>query len=335
LARNESTAVVLFQLGGPDRPEAVEPFLYNLFCDPDIIDLPGAFLIRKKLAKLISTLRAPKVVELYRQIGGKSPILDQTEEQARSIKSHLAQMGIDIPVYIAMRYWHPMTDEVLARLIREGVGQLILLPLYPHYSKATTGSAMNELLRILKRDNQGGRLRYTLIHSYPEHPMYIKALTERIKDTLIKFDPKVRNQVYLIFSAHGTPLKLVREGDPYSHQVRLTYEAVMNMGNFDLPSVLCFQSKVGPQRWLEPSLVNTIEKLAGDGVKQMLIIPISFVSEHIETLSEIGIEARHQANSLGVENFEVMPALRVHPRFIQCLAELILDKLGELRESKS
>ena len=328
----DSTAVVLFQLGGPDNTAAVEPFLYNLFCDPDIIDIPGAFLFRRRLARLISSRRAPKVAELYRHIGGKSPILEQTQEQANALKKYLESRNIGMPVYIMMRYWHPMTVAVVDQLVKDGIRKLILTPLYPHYSRATTGSGLNELKRVLKRENLDERINYELIESYFVHPLYIESLVERINETLLRFPEPVRDSVHLVFSAHGTPLKLVREGDPYSHQIRATYEAVMKRGNYSHSSVLCFQSKVGPQRWLEPSLIQTIDKLGREGVKHMLVIPVAFVSDHLETLSEIAIDGRKQAASLGVEGFEVMPALKDYPLFIQCLGELVLEKLNRDHE---
>ncbi len=323
----KDTAVILFQLGGPDSLDAVEPFLYNLFCDPDIIDIPGAFLFRRKLARLISTRRSPKVIELYKEIGNQSPILEQTRQQADAVKNYLADKGIDIPVKIAMRYWHPFTDEAIDELNLTEIRRLILAPLYPHFSKATTGSSVNELKRVLKMKNKEQQLELRLIHSYPVHPLYIESLIDRINGTLEKFAPGIRDKVELLFSAHGTPMKLVRDGDPYSKQIRETYEAVVEKGNFSQHSTLCFQSKVGPQKWLEPSLIETVDKLGKEGIKYMLAIPIAFVSEHIETLSEIGIYARKQALALGVEQFEVMPALKDHPKYIECLGELILEKL--------
>ena len=323
----DKTAVVLLQLGGPDSLEAVEPFLYNLFCDPDIIDFPGAFLFRKKLARLISKSRAPKVKELYKNIGGKSPILDQTRKQADALKKYFLERQIDLRIYIAMRYWYPMTEEIVGELIQDQIKRLILLPLYPHYSRTTTGSSVNEFKRILKKRKIEDQFHYSLVHSYPVQSSYIQSIIDRINKSILKFSIEDRDKVHLVFSAHGTPLKLVREGDPYSHQIRSTYEAVLLNGNFNLPSTLCFQSKVGSQRWLKPSLVNTIADLAGRGVSHMLVIPIAFVSEHLETLSEIGIEARNQAMNLGVKHFEVMPALRDHPLYIQCLAELVSEKL--------
>ncbi|MEK6650607.1 MAG: ferrochelatase [Bacteroidota bacterium] len=321
------TAVVLLQLGGPDTLDAVEPFLYNLFCDPDIIDVPGAFFFRKPLARLISRKRSPAVRELYKSIGGRSPILPQTQMQADALKKKLASQGVNIPVHIAMRYWHPMTDEVVRDLVQSDVDRAILVPLYPHFSSATTGSSVNEWKRALYRLGTAS-LRYDLVRDYHDHPLFIDAWVARIHETLGRFSPEERAGVTIVFSAHGTPMKLVRQGDPYSHQIRKTVELVVERGRFGLPHTLCFQSKVGPQRWLEPSLIDAIVRLGTEGVKRMVVVPIAFVTEHIETLSEINIEARHLAASSGVRQYEMTKALLSQDSYISCLAELTMQRLN-------
>ncbi len=321
------TAVVLFQLGGPDSLEAVEPFLCNLFCDPDIIDLPGAFLFRKPLARIISRRRAPVVQELYRRIGGKSPIRIQTELQADSLREELAKRGHEMNVVIAMRYWHPMTGEAVRQLVDDGIERVILLPLYPHYSRATTGSAMNEWVRAMRRLN-GRALPYRLIHSYPDHPLLIDAFIERIETALRRVPETDRAKIHLVFSAHGTPMKLVRQGDPYSHQIRQTVDAIVTRARFGLPYHLCFQSKVGPQKWLEPSLIDTLDRLAAEGVSHLIVVPVAFVTDHIETLSEINIEAREHAIRKGIAYFDMMPALIRSPKFIACLADLVIGEIN-------
>ncbi len=322
-----NTAVVLFQLGGPDSLDAVEPFLYNLFCDPDIIDLPGAFLFRRMLARIISSRRAPKVQELYKRIGGRSPILKQTRLQARRLQDSLAQHGVRASVHIAMRYWHPMTETTLKEVADTKPDSVILLPLYPHFSKTTTGSSANEWKRTatkLRYEN----LHTKLVQQYFDHPLYIEALVEHINRALHRLPEPERKKVHIVFSAHGTPSKLVKSGDPYSHHIRRTYELVVEKGNFGLKHTLCFQSKVGPQQWLKPSLVETIERLASEKVSHVLVIPIAFVSDHIETLSEINMEAKAQAKKLGVQYFDMMPALLMNKKFIACLTDLVLQKLN-------
>lgn len=320
---NESLGIVLLQLGGPDSLDSVEPFLYNLFCDPDIIDLPLAFLFRKRLARFIARKRAPKVQELYKNIGGKSPILDLTNAQARALENAL-RSTIDARVYVAMRYWHPLTAETIERVYADKPSRIILLPLYPHYSRSTTGSSVNEWHRVLRLQNRDP-LPTILIKEYYEHPLYIQAIVQNITACLEQVPVEERSRIHLVFSAHGTPMKLVKEGDPYSHQIRRTVEAVMRAGNFGLSHHLCFQSKVGPQKWLEPSLEQTIERLAAENATHLLVIPIAFVSDHIETLSEINIEAREQAHHLGVKYFAMTPGLNTHPLFIRALADLVLQ----------
>jgi len=318
-------AVVLFQLGGPDSLEAVEPFLYNLFCDPDIINFPGAFLARKPLARLISTRRSKIVEERYMEIGGKSPIIDLTHEQARALQMELNR-HFQASVYVAMRYWHPFTGEVIAELKEKRFDKLILLPLYPQCSKATTVSSLNEWKRQSERLNFNSTPTET-IHSYHNHPLYIEAIVARTNSVYEKFSGVNPGDIDLVFSAHGVPLSLIEQGDPYQQQVEETVQLVVAKGRWQSPHVLCYQSKVGPAEWLKPSLTNTIRELALKGRKRLLVIPIAFVTEHIETLHEINIEAREDAARLGIDQFEMMPAINSHPKFIECLSDLVLKNI--------
>ncbi|MFN0158812.1 MAG: ferrochelatase [Bacteroidota bacterium] len=319
------TGVVLFQLGGPDSLESVEPFLYNLFCDPDIIDLPLAFLLRKPLATFISRRRAEKVRGYYSRLGGKSPILDITRRQASALELEL-NSRIYAKVYVAMRYWHPMTDVVLEQLRSDGIERVVLLPLYPQYSKTTTGSSVNEWNRVLSRKG-GSPFSTQLVEEYCEHPLYISALVENISIALKRVPEADKSKVHLVFSAHGTPIKLVKAGDPYQQQIIRTYDAVIKEGKFNLPHHLCYQSKVGPEKWLEPSLDSTIERLASEHVTHVIVVPIAFVSDHSETLYEINIESREEANELGITYFDMMPALNSNPLFIKALADVVLRKV--------
>ena len=323
---DKKTDIVLLQLGGPDSLEAVEPFLFNLFCDPDIIDLPLAFLFRKRLARLISSKRAPKVCELYKTIGGKSPIAAQTRLQAEALQSSLNEQGRQVGVHVAMRYWHPMTDRAVEDVIERSPDQVILLPLYPHFSVATTGSGFKEWDRVAKQKSMNG-IEVKRIKEYFDHPLYIEALIDRIQIALRRVPDKDRKRVHLVFSAHGTPMKLVHNGDPYSHQIRKTYDLVVQGGNFGLPHTLCFQSKVGPQKWLEPSLTGTIEELARQKVSHVVVIPIAFVTDHIETLSEINIEVKAEALKAGIRYFDMTPALIRSKKFIACLSDLVMKHL--------
>ena len=321
-------AVIMFQLGGPDSQAAVEPFLYNLFCDPDIINFPGAFLARKALAKLISITRSKVVGQHYAEIGGGSPIRRLTEQQARALQETL-RPHLNARTIVAMRYWHPDTAEAVAALESEPYDELVLLPLYPHYSFATTRSSLREWDRQYLpkfKAKSGSKPPVKLIDHFYDHPDYVAAVVERINSVLQEVpDPE---NVYLVFSAHGLPMTLVEKGDPYPKHIEQTVQLVRQLGAWSNPHVLCYQSKVGPQKWLQPSLTGTIDRLAKSGVKRMLIIPIAFLTEHIETLHEINIQARAEAEHLGMKDFYLMPALNDSPLLIRALADLVLRAVG-------
>ena len=314
-------AIILFQLGGPDGQAAVEPFLYRLFCDPDIINFPGAFLARKPLAKLISTTRSKIVRQHYAKIGGGSPIRRLTEQQAAALQLEV-QPYISARTIVAMRYWYPDTQEAIATLQSAPFDELVLLPLYPHFSFATTGSSLKEWNRLYRP-----QVPVHLVDHFYDHPDYIAAIVDRVNSVLQQLSNP--DEVHLLFSAHGLPLTLVEKGDPYPIQIQETVQLVMQLGSWPNPRSLGFQSKVGPQKWLQPSLDETIDKLAQSGVKRLLVIPISFLTEHIETLHEINIEARGHAESRGIAEFHMMPALNDSPLLIRALADLVLRAVGK------
>jgi ferrochelatase len=329
--------IVLFQLGGPDSADAVEPFLYNLFCDPDIINFFGGFLARRPLAWWIAHRRAQTVREHYDAIGGQSPIRRLTELQARGLEEALAP-DFDARAFIAMRYWHPLTLEAVGGVHSHHrdaqFDSLVLLPLYPHYSFATTLSSLKEWRRVHSQARPKSTPREIVVEEFHLHPQYIQAIVNQIEMAFARFPD--RRKVHLVFSAHGLPLSLIARGDPYQRQVEETVAAVMARGGWPNPHLLCFQSRVGRQKWLEPSLTQTLEKLPREGKKHLLVIPISFVTEHIETLHEINIEAREHALAHGVEQFEMMPALNDSPEFIAALASLVrgavsFERLPQLR----
>lgn len=323
--RDARVGVVLLQLGGPDALASVEPFLYNLFSDPDIIDLPLAFLFRKRLARTISGKRTPHVQEFYKKIGRRSPILKLTLRQARALECELAK-NINARVYVAMRYWHPLTDVAVEQIQREKISRVVLLPLYPQYSKTTTGSSVNEWNRVIAQ--RGVRdLDVSVVEEYCEHPKYIAALIRNIEIALARVPAQDRAKVHLVFSAHGTPMKLVRSGDPYQQQIIRTYNAVLREGKFGLSHHLCYQSKVGPQKWLEPSLFQTVTVLAKDGVTHLVVVPIAFVSDHSETLWEINMQMRQEAKKMGITYFDMSPALNTNPLFVRALADVVLRKI--------
>jgi ferrochelatase len=313
--------VVLFQLGGPDSVEAIEPFLYNLFCDPDIIDFPFARIGRRPLAKLISTTRAKKVRHHYSVIGGGSPIRHFTERQARALQRKLQGAGLDAHCFVAMRYWHPFTAKAIAQVREEGCQEIVLLPLYPHYSSTTTGSSLNEWNRLFHDD-----VPVHPIQSFYRNPAYLDALVEKVDEALGRFAERERAE--LVFSAHSLPLSVIEKGDPYQQQIEETVKLVMRRGGWSNPRRLCYQSKVGASRWLQPSLRTTLRQLGGQGVKSVCVVPISFVSDHVETLGEIDHEARAEARELGIEHFEMTTGLNDSPTFISALAALVMSALS-------
>ena len=323
MAEKKKISVVLFQLGGPDSSAAVEPFLYNLFCDPDIIDFFGAWFARRPLARWIARKRAGVVRAHYDAIGGHSPIRMLTERQARALEAALAP-HCDARCVIAMRYWNPLTAEAVAEVNASGAEELVLLPLYPQYSFATSSSSLKEWKRLYNPN--GNVLGAHVIEKFFDHPLYIQSIAENIALTLTHFAPPDR--AHIVFSAHGLPLSLIERGDPYAKHVEETVRLVMQHGAWKNAHTLCYQSKVGRRKWLTPSLTETIENLARSGEKRLLVVPIAFVTEHIETLHEINIEAREEAHRLGVEQFEMMPAVGDSPTFISALADLVLKAIA-------
>ena len=313
--------VVLFQLGGPDTLEAIEPFLYNLFCDPDIIDFPFARIGRKPLAKLISTTRAKRVQHHYSVIGGGSPIRRFTERQACALESALIDLGLDARCFVAMRYWHPFTSEAIARLHQAQCTEAVLLPLYPHYSMTTTGSSLNEWNRLFQGD-----IPVHVVENFYTNDLYLDALVEKIEEALARFpNPE---EAELVFSAHSVPLSVIHKGDPYQRQIEDTVRLLMQRGGWPNPYRLCYQSKVGASKWLQPSLHNTLQAISSEGREAVCIVPISFVSDHVETLGEIDHEARAEAVKLGIKQFEMTSGLNDSPKFIAALADLVMTSLS-------
>jgi ferrochelatase len=310
----ERTAVLLLQMGGPDTLEAVEPFLCNLFSDRDIIRIGPAFL-QPLIARLIAHRRSKSVAEHYRHIGGGSPLRALTEQQAAELERVL---GNGYRCFVAMRYWKPDTAQALESISREGIHRIVALTLYPHYSRATSGSSFNELERL--RALSPGSFEIRRIEQFHDHPLYIDSLCEKIREGLAAFD--ARSGVQLLFTAHGLPQSFIDSGDPYLEQIRATVALVMERFG-GIRHHLAFQSRAGPVKWLEPSTGDKIGELARGGVKRLLLVPISFVSDHIETLYEIDIQYRREAESRGIQEFRRAESLNSSPLFIDCLAELV------------
>jgi ferrochelatase len=313
--------VVLFQLGGPDTPQAIEPFLFNLFCDPDIIDFPFARIGRKPLAKLISTARAQKVQRHYSAIGGASPIRRFTEQQADALENRLRADGIDAHCFVAMRYWHPFTAEAVKQVRAANCDEIVLLPLYPQYSSTTTGSSLNEWRRLF-RDN----VRVQAIETFYRHPLYLDTVVEKIDEALARFPESGCPEV--VFSAHSVPVSVIAKGDPYQRHIEETVELVMRRGGWRNRHRLCYQSKVGASKWLQPSLHRTIRDLGAERIREVCVVPIAFVSDHVETLGEIDHEAREEAAELGIQQFEMTSGLNDSPTFIAALADLVGTAIG-------
>lgn len=320
--------VLLLNLGGPEQLEDVRPFLFNLFSDPEIIRLPFVWL-QKPLAWLISTSRSKKSQENYKLIGGGSPLLRITQEQGRALQSALQQKGQDAQIYVGMRYWHPFTEEAIARIKRDNVTRLVILPLYPQFSISTSGSSFRLLSKIWQEDPALQRqVDYTVIPSWYKRSGYLRAMADLIAEQLDQFAEP--DQAHVFFSAHGVPLSYVEEaGDPYQKEIEDCTALIMQTLDRPNAHTLAYQSRVGPVEWLKPYTEETIEELAAEGIKNLLVVPISFVSEHIETLQEIDMEYREVAEHAGIENFRRVPALNTHPVFIDDLADMVVSAVNQ------
>jgi len=328
------TAVILFNLGGPDSLKAVKPFLFNLFNDPAIITLPQPF--RYLVAMMISTLRTRKAQGIYQQLGGKSPILEQTMLQAEALETKLGQMtknkGEEYKVFVCMRHWHPMSDVVTKKVKSYAPDHIFLLPLYPQFSTTTTGSAFDNWETACAKNEITAPT--TSICCYPTDKSFVAAHAKLIKDMYWKASEHGKPRV--LFSAHGLPEKIIQAGDPYQWQVERSVAAITQVLAIDeLDYAICYQSKVGPLEWIGPSTEEEIIQAAEDKVPA-LIVPLTFVSEHSETLVELDVEYRKLAESKNIPGYYRVPALCTEPFFIEALAELCLNrnKDGQITSSE-
>jgi ferrochelatase len=324
-AGNDSrVGVLLVNLGGPENLAEVRPFLYRLFSDPDMIRLPTP--LRLAVAGLISTLRAPKSRRYYRQIGGGSPLLRHTSDQARALERRLAERGHASSVYVAMRAWKPTLDEVLDKVFADGLTDLVVLPLYPQFSVSTTGSVNNELERLLERRGAPAAPRRHYVASFYDEPGYVAAVARGIETALATFpDPE---KVHVLFTAHSVPVSYIKAGDPYLHQTEETVRLVLRSLARHVDHSLAYQSKVGPVKWLEPSTQDRIAELGRAGIAQVLAVPISFVSDHIETLYEVDILYKELAGRAGIRHFQRTEALGCDAGFIDALAEIVVRSIA-------
>ncbi len=332
IERGDRIGVVLLNLGGPDKREHVAPFLYNLFMDPAIIDIPLGGILRHWLCKYIASKRSKRVGEDYEVIGGGSPINRLTREQARTLEDRLQKCygrkaDVEFRTYIAMRYWHPMSEAAAEAMKRDGINKVVLLPLYPQYSKTTTGSSL-VYWWMLEQTGEIPKWETTYVSEYAANPKYVQAVSERIDEALQRFPRPLRDKVHLVFSAHGTPLKEMKERrDPYCCLIHSTVDRIMAARGHDHACHVSFQSKVGPAEWLTPSTVDKVNELAQAGNDALLVIPIAFVTDHIETAFELDVELRHEAEESGATHFEVTSGLNCHPLFIEALAEATVAQL--------
>ena len=311
-------AVILFNLGGPDKLDSVEPFLFNLFNDPAIISIPSFF--RYPLAKFISKRRAPTAKNIYKEIGNKSPILELTTKQAKSLENNLSKKG-NYKCFIVMRCWHPRASDVIKKVKEYSPDEIILLPLYPQYSASTSGSSINEWNDLCKKENY--QIKTKTICCYPTENNFVKSHISLINKTLKSVE---NNNFKLIFSAHGLPESKIKKGDPYKWQVEETVREIMlKIKNENLDYITSYQSRVGPLKWIGPSTDEIIIRYSKE--KQgIVIVPIAFVSEHSETLVELDIEYKKLAEKNGCAFYKRVPALGTEENFIEGLAGLVLQQ---------
>jgi protoporphyrin/coproporphyrin ferrochelatase len=318
--------VLLFNLGGPETLADVRPFLFNLFSDPEIVRLPFPAM-QKPLAWLISTVRYKKSAGYYSLIGGGSPLRRITNEQAEALRNELRLRGIDANVYVGMRYWFPFTEKAIEAIIRDRISELIVLPLYPQFSVSTTGSSLKDFIAQLDRRGGLRQLRRRYITHWHTHEPYLKALSEQISSEIRNFPDPDPRKVHLLFSAHSVPQSYITRGDPYLRHTEETVRFVSEILGNQSPTHLSFQSKVGPVKWLEPATGDKLTQLREGGVEQVLVVPISFVSEHIETLYELDILYKNLAEELGFRAYRRVPAFNTAPRFISALADLVCEEI--------
>ena len=312
-------AIILFNLGGPDSLDAVEPFLFNLFNDPAIFSLPT--ILRYPLAKLISKKRTPVAKAIYSEMGGSSPILQQTEMQAKAIEQSLKTQNDNYKCFIVMRCWHPRADLVIKKVKDYNPDQIILLPLYPQYSASTSGSSIKEWLEKCEENNVNTDTK--IVCCYPTEDSFILSHVNLIKEKISSED---LDETTVIFSAHGLPENKIKKGDPYQWQVEQTVEKIMDkLKNEDLDYIISYQSRVGPLKWIGPSTDDIITKYSKEK-KGIVIVPIAFVSEHSETLVELDIEYKKLAEKNGCSFYKRVPALGVDESFIKALSTLVLQK---------
>lgn len=326
------TAILLFNLGGPDDLASVEPFLVNLFSDRDIIELPFGAALQPVLARVIAKLRGPGVRRNYQSIGGGSPQLRITRAQGAALEQCLNDVHRGrscYRVFIAMRYSRPSSDDALRAIADAGIRKIVTLTLFPHYSKATTGSSMREFLRTLQQPEwRAMNFEVSHVDRYAGDPRYLDAMAETVVAAWDRIPADRRQETVLLFSAHGLPQKFIDEGDPYVQDIEATRVGILERLHFTPREVLAYQSRTGPVKWIGPGTEEMLESLAAQGVRNVLVVPLSFVSDHIETLYEVDLLFGETARKAGITGYWRTESLNIAPRFIAALGGLVEDHLG-------
>jgi protoporphyrin/coproporphyrin ferrochelatase len=315
--------VLLFNLGGPENLNEVRPFLYNLFSDSEIIRIRNDFL-RKSLAWLIALLRQKKSRNLYRQIGGGSPLRRITEAQAAALEENLKAQGSPARIYLGMRCWKPSIDEAVNRILSDRIERLVLLPLFPQYSETTTGSCLKYFSDLDRRLKLSDSMKIATIQSWFDEPLYVDLMTDLIREGLARFSQNNNMDTHILYSAHSIPARYVSQGDPYLEQTKKFVELINSRLGNSYRSELAFQSKIGPVKWLGPSTPEVLTNMGERGIKKVLVVPISFVSDHVETLQEIDIVYKRIAAKSGIAEFYRSESPNLHPKFINALARIAL-----------
>ena len=318
--------VLLLNFGGPETLADVRPFLFNLFSDPDVIRIKNDQL-RRLIAWMIASVRQRKSRGLYRQIGGGSPLRRITMAQAEALGGALAARGRDARMYVGMRLWKPPIDEAVAQIAADGIRRLVVLPLFPQHSVTTSGSCLNYFRAIAEKTGLVRRTEIVCVDPWYTEPFYLDAMADMIRQAQSRFSSQAPEGIHILYSAHSIPVRYVDEGDPYQKQTEATVALINQRLENQFPSILAYQSKIGPVQWLGPPTKDTIADLGRRGVRQVLPVPISFVSDHIETLQEIDILYRDLAARVGIREFHRAASLNVHPRFIEALANLCFAKM--------
>jgi ferrochelatase len=316
----------MLNLGGPATLDDVQPFLLELFADREIIQLP----FQRWLGPFIARRRTPKVRGLYASIGGGSPILRHTEAQGRGMIARLDRLSPETAphkFYVAFRYTRPTSDDALRAMHMDGIERAVAFTQYPQFSCSTTGSSLNELWRAADRTGLRDAFQWSLVDRWPVHPGFVEAMAQTVQEGLSRFAPSVRDRVPLLFSAHSLPLDVIDRGDAYPQEVGASVQHVIEHLQIPNPYVLAYQSDVGPVRWLGPSTEQVIRRFGARGQRELLVVPIAFTSDHIETLSELDREYGEVAHQVGITQYERAPALNDRPRFLDALAEIVRDHL--------